>query len=295
MPLVIDTDIGTDPDDLQVLMLAGHRGLDVVGITTVYGDTDLRARMASVVAACVGLDCPVVAGEAATLSGREVMWAGHEGQGVPGIDHATYDEGRRAPTFLSELANRYAGELDVLAIGPLTNVAVAFLTDPQLPARVRHLYIMGGRFDARAGGPEHNASADALATWIVLHRGVPATVSGFEMTTRVVFNSDDLDVLTNAGEAGAMLAANLDGFHNWLRDLGLAQAGRGSIPHDPIALLTRQQPELFEMQPCRLEVIGWGPDAGQTAAVPDAAGRTRVVRAFDPDQVRHTLVDAIAM
>lgn len=286
MPLLIDTDLGTDPDDLQVLMIAGRTGLDVVGIATVYGDTDLRARMAAVVAPMVGIDCPIVAGQSATLSGRDVMWAGHEGHGVPGIELAGYDRSRTAPAFISELAARHPGELDVLAIGPLTNLACALLADPDLPSRLRHLYVMGGLFTTDARGPEHNVSADALATWIVLHSGVPTTMTGFEMTTRVVLTADELDRVTSIGAVGPILAANTAGFVSWLRQFGLPDIGRGSIPHDPIALLTRQRPDLFDTETCRVDAVGWGPDAGHVTATPDDAGRVRVVRDFDPDLVR---------
>jgi len=293
VPLLIDTDIGTDPDDLQVLMIAGRTGLDVVGVTTVYGDTDLRARMAAVVAPLVGIDCPIVAGQTETLSGREVMWAGHEGDGVPGIDRAGYDRSRTAPDFISELAARHPGELDVLAIGPLTNVATALLADPDLSSRLRHLFVMGGLFTADADAPEHNVSADALATWIVLHSGVPTTMTGFEMTTRVVLTADELDLVTGVGEAGPILAANTAGFVAWLRQFGLPDIGRGSIPHDPIALLTRQRPELFRTEACRVDVVGWGPGAGQVTATADDAGPVHVVRDFDPGLVRREVLAAL--
>lgn len=296
MALVIDTDLGTDPDDLQVLMMAGHLGLDVVGITTVYGDTDLRARMAAAVAPLVGLDVPIAAGRVEPLSGRAVIWAGHEGRDVPGIGAATYDRRRSAPRLLTDLAAAHPGELDILAIGPLTNVAVAVLADPAFAGRIRHLYVMGGDFGPTEGPKahiEHNVSADAVATWIVLRSGIPTTISGFDMTRRVVLDDDDHRHIEAAGPAGALLAANTRDFLAWVRSFAIQVFGRGHIPHDPIALLTRERPELFTLEPVAVEVTGFGGSAGRVRAAPDPASVIRIVRDFDPDVVRRTVVDAL--
>jgi purine nucleosidase len=294
VPLLIDTDIGTDPDDLQVLMMAGRLGLDVVGITTVYGDTDRRARMAAAVAPLVGVDCPIVAGCRETLSRREVKWAGYEGDGVPGIDTVSYRSDVSAPRFLGETAATHAGELDVLAIGPLTNLAVAMLADPSLADRIRHLHVMGGDYSGDPERIEHNASADPLATWVVLRSGIPTTVVGLEMTSRVVFSDDDHARVADAGEAGRVLADNTRRFLELITPFTSAGSPRGHVPHDPIALLTRQRPDLFETETCRVEIVGIGPAAGRVRAVPDAAGSVQVVRSFDAEVVRALVVDLLA-
>ena len=80
-PLVLDTDIGTDVDDLLALLLIlTEPAIDLVGITTVHGNTGLRARIAQTVLRCLGrTSIPVIAGEETTLSGTPVDWKGHEG------------------------------------------------------------------------------------------------------------------------------------------------------------------------------------------------------------------------
>jgi len=190
------------------------------------------------------------------------------------------------------LAATHAGELDILAIGPLTNIAVAVLADPAFAGRVRHLYLMGGDF-----GPddhvEHNASADAVATWIVLHSGIPTTITGFEMTRRVVLDDHDHGRIEAAGPAGTLLAANTRDFLAWVRSFAVQVFGRGHIPHDPIALLTRERPELFTVEPCAVAVHGFGATSGRVEATPDPTSPIRIVRAFDPDVVRAAVVDAL--
>src|SRR5918998_4775801 len=101
-PVLLDTDIGSDVDDLLALaLLAGSPEVELIGVTTVYGDTVLRARMTRLV-----LDqmerraVPIGIGARETLTGRPVWWAGHEGQGIPGLDRVQIDEGTTATELL---------------------------------------------------------------------------------------------------------------------------------------------------------------------------------------------------
>jgi hypothetical protein len=114
--LVIDTDIGTDVDDLWTLaMLPGLAGLDLEAVTLVYGDTDVRARLAATALAMMGIHVPVYRGCEQPLSGKAVMWAGHEGVGVPGLAEAAY-AAADAVDVLIDLASADPGSLEVLAM-----------------------------------------------------------------------------------------------------------------------------------------------------------------------------------
>src|ERR1700681_1316796 len=86
-PVIFDTDIGTDVDDiLALVLLAKAPELNLLGVTTVYGDTLLRSKIAKVTAQLLGRDdLEIVPGEKETLSGRQIYWAGHEGEGVPNL------------------------------------------------------------------------------------------------------------------------------------------------------------------------------------------------------------------
>src|SRR5690625_1993832 len=82
-PVLLDTDIGSNADDLLALPFTlGNTKLDLVGVTTVYGDTTLRAKVARSVLELAGRpDVPVGYGIETPLSGKPVFWAGHEGEG----------------------------------------------------------------------------------------------------------------------------------------------------------------------------------------------------------------------
>src|SRR5215207_4834344 len=105
-PVIVDTDIGTDVDDiLALVLLARAAELQLIGVTTVYGDTSLRARMTRLV--LDQLDCahvPIGVGARETLTGRPVWWAGHEGQGLPELDGVQIDEDQTAAALLRRAA-----------------------------------------------------------------------------------------------------------------------------------------------------------------------------------------------
>ena len=86
-PVVFDTDIGTDVDDILALVfLAKAPELKLLCVTTVYGDTKFRAKIAKTTTQMLGRnDIEVVPGESLPISGRQVHWAGHEGEGIPNL------------------------------------------------------------------------------------------------------------------------------------------------------------------------------------------------------------------
>lgn len=195
MPLrvILDTDIGTDVDDcLALALLLGSPEVQLEGVTCVYGDVLLRARMAlKLLALRDRRDVPVFAGATKPLLGRRpVYWAGHEGQGLlePGDDTLkTTDEG--AVDYLVHTIMDNPGAIHLLAIGPLTNVALAFLREPRLAHSLAGLTIMGGA--ARGPGnfhlpyAEHNIACDPEAAHVVMSAGMPLTLVPLDVTTKV--------------------------------------------------------------------------------------------------------------
>jgi purine nucleosidase len=117
--LILDTDIGTDVDDaLALTAILGSPELELTGVTTVYGDVLLRARMVARLARVAGREVgPIVPGRSTARSGREIFWAGHEGALMADLDQE--EVSTRDPIAL------LAGSATVLAVGPLTNLAEA--------------------------------------------------------------------------------------------------------------------------------------------------------------------------
>jgi purine nucleosidase len=261
-PAILDTDIGTDVDDiLALVLLARASELQLVGVTTVYGDTVLRARMTRHVLDQMGRsDVPIGIGATETLTGRPVWWAGHEGQGIPDLDRVRVDEENTATNLLRWAAREHRGQLDLFAIGPLTNVAAAIVADDSFAASLHHLYIMGGAFWMER--PEHNIKCDPEAADIVFRSGIPMTACGLDVTERVWLRETDMSQIRGAGDGiGSLLE---DQVRRWWAFRGANE----NNPHDPLAILPAIRPELFRFEQCEVRV-----------ELDDAApGRTRLAR-----------------
>jgi purine nucleosidase len=205
---ILDTDIGSDVDDILALVaLANMDGGHLIGVSTVHGDTALRARIAQYVCNSLGLsEVAVTAGETGTVGGRPIGrgWKGHEGQGIPELDSIRYTVDIDGVDLLCALVRTHPGEVDIFAIGPLTNIARAIERDPDFAQNIGHLYIMGGAFwKDRA---EHNIVCDPEAAAAVFDTRIPMTVCGLDVTTKVLLREDGvLQISRSLGELGAIL------------------------------------------------------------------------------------------
>lgn len=282
--IILDTDLGTDVDDAMALsQLLGVKDVELIGVTTVYGDAMLRARLARRIIALSGNDVPVYAGRAATFSGREVWWSGHEGALYDDLETERVEE-QDAVDFLVERVVAHPGEIDVVAIGPLTNIAAAIHADERFAGAVRHLWVMGGAFVGDE--PEHNLRSDSAAAEIVFAARIPTTITGLEITRLVEIRKDQVDRMGAAGPLGRLLVAEIEQWWRFWNE-------EWNVPHDPVTVLTLVEPELFsfsETGSIRLERAGDG--EGRTVFEP-GAGTIRVVQQIDAVAVAERIVQAI--
>jgi len=280
MRVVLDTDIGSDVDDALALgVLLGSSTVDDLAVTTVYGDTLLRARLAGRLAELAGRRLTVVAGEPETMSGKPVWWAGHEGAGYDDLESVPVARSTAVDFLVNTVAAR-PGEVDVVAVGPLTNIARAIVASTDFAAQVRHLYVMGGRFDG-AGKPEHNVASDIDAARAVFSSAIPCTVTGLDVTTRVRIHAAEVDRIAAAGEFGAALKRQI---RTWWQFTGEA----GNVPHDPLAVLTLLEPDAFEYATGTIHI---GPDGTSTLRAGD--GPARVATAVDAPRAVEAMVSRI--
>jgi purine nucleosidase len=246
--VILDTDIGTDVDDLLALVFTAKAPeFCLEGVTTVHGDTLLRAKIARVTCAKLGLpDLPVVPGVRETLSGRPIFWPGHEGENISEIEHTQVETSISAQQFLIELSEKYSDDLEILAIGPLTNLAQTIICCPEFSSRVKRLYLMGGAY--WIDYPEHNIEMDVLAAKIVFESGIPTTAIGLDVTLKVWFTETHLEQVRNLPNGlGEMLE---DQIRRWWKFLGMNQ----NNPHDPLAALAMVRPDLFCFERCSVSI-----------------------------------------
>jgi inosine-uridine nucleoside N-ribohydrolase len=177
-----------------------------------------------------------------------------------------------AARALVELVDARPGEITVVGIGPLTNIATAMLIDPEWAAKVARLVLMCGAFDMPNVLQELNAAYDPEATHVVLNSVADLTLIPLDVTTKTFLRFSDLDRLDRSGTAlGEFLARACRPWVNWLmQDFGLD----GCALHDPLALATVIDPTLVQRRTASVGVelhgsltrgrlVAWDPHDGE--------------------------------
>lgn len=198
-PVLIDTDPGID-DAVAIMFAIGSGELDVKAITTVSGNltADRCSVNARKVLELVGAGhIPVAKGMQTPLVRpypRDPFSHGDDGLGNLGLPEPSLIEDERfAPDLIVETVNAHAGEITILGLGPLTNIALAVMRDPGLPRKVKELIVIGGAYGFDSAGSlratgdnpasEWNIYVDPEAAKIVFEAGFELTALGLDVAT----------------------------------------------------------------------------------------------------------------
>ena len=231
--VLLDTDIGSDIDDAVCLAyLLAKPECELLGITTVTGEADKRAMLASVLCKVAGKDIPIFPGVETPLLVSQKQPLTPQATALSNWPHETIFPQGQAIEFLRRTIRKLPGEITLLTIGPLTNAALLFSVDPEIPSLLKGLVLMGGVFTNRLAGVgplEWNARVDPHATAMVYRAEVPIHRSvGLDVTCQVAMDA------TQVRERFQMdlLRPVLDFAKVWFRQ-------RDKITfHDPLAATT---------------------------------------------------------
>jgi purine nucleosidase len=258
--VLLDTDIGDDIDDALALALALRSPeIELIGVTTVFGDTHLRARLAKhVLHVFERDDIPVAAGI------QFPMLARHRPSGIPqaailtaGANVEPAISNCSGPELIIEKAMTYPGRLILLCIGPLTNVATALLMEPHLFMAIRSIVMMGGT--SGIPWPEWNVRSDARAAQIVLAAGIPITLLGWNITTRCQLKAEDIERLRNKNTPQTRLLSELIAI--WQQHRPRWQPAYPFL-HDPLTIAALCAPELLRFEEMTARTLTHGPLRG---------------------------------
>ncbi|RWR31234.1 nucleoside hydrolase [Sinirhodobacter populi] len=254
--ILIDCDPGHD-DAVAILYAARH--LDLVGISTVYGNQSVEktTRNALSLVTLLGLDTPVARGCEAPLT--RVLAHGGDLHGKTGMDGAEMPAPRQdivdahAVDFIIEMASRNRGELVLCPVGPMTNVALALKKEPRLAGWLRAISLMGGATQIGNTTPvaEFNIWCDPEAADIVFRAGVPMWMVGLNVTRQVGVTDADIDRLMAAGPVARAFGGLFNFFISRLREVH--NLNSASL-HDPCALVPFIVPELIGYEECPVEI-----------------------------------------
>jgi pyrimidine-specific ribonucleoside hydrolase len=283
-PILIDCDPGID-DAIALLLACASPELTLLGVSTVAGNVGLEhtTRNAGRILALAGRpDVPVAAGAARPLVRSSPGRAEHV-HGEDGVHRAELPEPAAEPDprpAVDLLADAIGGSPDpvtLIAIGPLTNVALLYAVHPEVAATLGRVVIMGG---SATGGnttdaAEFNVWSDPEAAYRVLtdpglSRPVPTTMVGLDLTLTVPFLEADLDLLAARGAAGQGAAAMLRPEAERQR----AETGVAALPvHDAVAVMAVLRPDLLRTRPATITVdCSDGPRRGATLVAPAPDG-----------------------
>jgi inosine-uridine nucleoside N-ribohydrolase len=269
--VIYDTDPGVD-DAMALAFLRAHPDVDIAAITAVFGNAtvEITARNAALLAERFGIDAPVYAGAADPLVIERLpspaFVHGHDGLGDAGVTQGFLGGPASgfAPERIVELVQARPGEISILAVGPLTNLAIALRIDPHIAALTKEVILMGGSFyvpgnvspvaEANIRCDPHAADAVFTASWSV-------TAVSLDVTHKTHMPSERAHDLAQINATGQFLWDISRGYEALYKS---RNAFAGCALHDAAAAVRLVRPDLFQASSGPIRVVTDGIAIGQT-------------------------------
>uniref|UniRef100_A0ACD5VCI6 Uncharacterized protein n=1 Tax=Avena sativa TaxID=4498 RepID=A0ACD5VCI6_AVESA len=252
--VIIDTDPGID-DAMAIFVALGSPELEVVGLTTIFGNvyTSLATRNALHLLEAAGrTDIPVAEGSHVTVKKATKLRIASFVHGSDGLGNQNFPPptgkpvDQSAAAFLVKQANLYPGQVTVVALGPLTNLALAVELDPSFPSKIGQIVVLGGAYSVNGNvnpAAEANIFGDPDAADIVFTCGADILAVGINITHQVVLSDVDRKKLEQCDSKYARYLCKILGlYYDYHMD---AYSTKGVYLHDPTALLAAVNPSLM--------------------------------------------------
>ena len=266
MKVVIDVDTGTD-DAIALIMAANSPELEIAGITTVGGNaslTDTTRNTLRLMSYLGRADIPISQGANKPIEGRFHFAYHYHGAGglttrLPETESRPVEAS--APKFMRDLAAE--GDLTIIALGPLTNVANALSQYPDMRDGVNRIYVMGGAVEVAGNvtpSAEFNIHEDPRAANAVLGSSLPITLVGLDVGNAVSFDRDE-EGWPSGGSVGEELASRI--MRGWFQ---IHPDRTRYVLCDPLTVATAIAPDLFQYRQAAVTVDEDGESVGKTRA-----------------------------
>lgn len=302
--VIFDTDPGVD-DAAALLFLNACRAVDLIGITTVFGNADIDAvtRNALYLKRRFGIGAPVAKGAGRALQAEPspppVHVHGRNGLGDVAMEteDLPQPDPRPAHRFIIDEVRKQAGQVTVLAVGRLTNLALALGEAPDIAGLVNEVVVMGGAFGLAGHNgnvtpvAEANIIGDPHAADMVFGAGWPVTAVGLDVTRQVVMTPAYLDRLAVGGEAARFIVESSRGYRQYHARFGID----GFYVHDSTAATFVVDRSLFGTRKGPIRVATEGVAIGQTIQTDRATPYPPGAWDAAPDQDIAVSVDAMGV
>jgi inosine-uridine nucleoside N-ribohydrolase len=299
--VIFDTDPGVD-DAMALLFLARHPDIELLGITTTFGNAAIETttRNALFLKREWGIDAPIAKGsdQRYLASGETYDYPAHihgdDGLGNIGVSEAISGplDARDAHQFIIDTVKAYPGEVTLVAVGRMTNLANALKDAPEIAGLVREVVIMGGAIDVPGNvtpAAEANIHGDAPAADVVMTAPWKVVVVGLDVTLQTIMSRPKLAAIAARGGPAVQL---LDRISQFYIDFYDGQAPDSMVVHDTCACVYVVARHLFTTRSGPVRVLTEGIGEGMTVQKPD--GRVFGFSAWDnhPSQLVCVDVDA---
>ena len=257
----VDTDVGLGTpgaeidDGAALIFLLRHPRVEILGAGSVFGNVPLPDAASNLdrlltwmgrdhLPFGVGAEKPLVAD-----TGWFEPWQALYGKTLPWEARAAT---HLAANLLIRLIRDHPGQLSILSLGPMTNLALAIRLDPGIVPLAREVIVMGGSFNSRHPAPEFNARCDPEAAHIVFNSGWNVYILGLDITSRVHFSRRDFAELPGGHPAVDLLRAQAPGWIDRMEAMGWDKDG--CALHDAVAAARLVDDRLFKTQEASVEV-----------------------------------------
>lgn len=254
IPLIIDCDPGVD-DALAIILANSIEGIDIKAITTVSGNARIEytTRNALLIAELLDLDCIIAKGAEEPLvkpllAGTNIH--GHDGLG--GCVKLFPNEIRKklskenAVTVMRDILINSDEKISIVAVGPLTNIAMLLKVYPEVKEKIEQISVMGGAIDNGniTACSEFNFYADPEAASIVFNSGVPLIMAGLNLTNNATLTEEELKEMKAIKTRLADIVVQMTSGY----------ISKDAAIHDPCAILAISNPEIFEYKDLYIQI-----------------------------------------
>jgi purine nucleosidase len=292
----VDTDVGLGTpgaeidDGAALIFLLRKKSIDIVGGGSVFGNVPLHDAALNLDRVLTWLDredIPIGLGAGKPLIADTAWfesWQSVYGQSLPWNPRsATY----LAANLIIHTIRTNPGQVSILSLGPMTNLALAVRLDPAILPLTREVIVMGGSFNVQNPEPEFNVRCDPEAAQIVFTSGWNVHILGLDITRRVHFSRRDFSSLPSGNPAVELLYAQAPGWIDRMEEMGWEQDG--CALHDAVAAAYLIDDTIFQTEETSVEVELANPNSrGITwfSSTSDNLPTVKVITDLDPIKCR---------